>query len=452
MKKGILFIAISILSIIVLSACQKSSVQTPLWALVFAPVIQSNSPTDTNNRIGVDYLWYGINQYSTEANLPTLAAYREDLKFNIVRFDIYWYFIEPTRGGFNWTRTDLIVSTLPSNVQLLFTVYCTAPWAIKGRRDAGNNLITSIMPSTAPVDYTNYYNFVHALAARYKGRVRYYQVENEVYGAQSFWMGTSNEYLNLLQTGYHAVKDADPAASVLPAGIAFETVDVTQPIAPSYQAAFNFIKLVYSSGKNYFDIADVHLYYTLESVPNRLQWLRALMSVNSYSKPVWVSEIGGLDSRAYADSADTAEQSIDLVKRYVLAFAGSVDKVFWLSVHKAKDAESPPWVYMTLTKDAAALNKNPAYHTLKLLISKIDNFTGVTAVTGGYKFTVAGETVLVLWKETSAIVDLSAYFSNSSVQITHIVTDASDSIPVVQTTASNAVQVGREPVFVEKGP
>jgi len=412
-----------------------------------SPYVQ---PGEARDRIGIDYLWYGINQYSMQANLPTLATYVPDLGVGIVRFDIYWYFIEPSRGNFDWEKTDAAVAALPPDTQILFTVYCTAPWAIKERRDPSNNIITSIMPPTAPVDFEDYRGFVRSLAARYKGRVGYYQIENEVYGSLSFWMGTRAEYLQLLQTAYGAVKGADPAARVLPAGIPFAAIDVTEPIAPAYQAAFDFVDLVYSSGKDSFDIADVHLYYTLDSIPDRLQWLRDLMTAKGYSKPVWASEIGGLDSRAYMDYADSAEQSIDLVKRYVLAFAGSADKVFWLSVHKAKDAEALPWADMILTEDSAAIVKKPAYHSLKLLNGKIKNFTEIRSIPGGCAFTVEGKTVLVLWSETPATVDVSAHFSASSVQVTHIVTNSGNPAPVVHSSNASAVSIDREPVFVEQ--
>jgi hypothetical protein len=416
------------------------------------PLAQPNPTSDAGYRFGIDYLWYGINQYYKEGNLPTLAAYRVDLNATVVRFDVYWYFIQPEQGVFDWTKTDAAVRALPSNVQILFTLYCTAPWAIKERRDRSYRRITTILPSAAPVVKSDYYDFIYALADRYKGRVGYYQAENEVYGARGFWMGTPNEYVDVLKTAYGAVKAADPSAKVLPAGIAFEAVDVTQPIAPQYKGVFDFINLVYSVGRRYFDIADAHLYYSLASVPDRLQWLRTLMSANGYSKPIWVSETGGLDSRAYGNPADDAEQSIDLVKRYVLAFAGDAERVFWLSVHKTKDAEAAPWADMKLTEDAAAAIPKPAYHTLKLLISKLNGSSSVAVIPDGYKFTVAGETVLVLWNDTPAMVDVSSQFSVPSVLVTHIVTNVGNPIPQIQTSAANAVSIDREPVIVEKAP
>lgn len=402
----------------------------------------SSIPTVQSSRIGIDYLWYGISQYNKSINLSTLSQYRSDLNSKIVRFDVYWYYLEPTKGNFNWDKTDSIIAALPSNVQLLFTLYCTAQWAIKTR-----DTLTTIMPPNAPVDYNDYYNFVYALATRYKNRVNYYQIENEVYAALPFWYGTSQEYLTLLQTGYSAIRAADPIAKVLPASIALAAVDITQPVPNQYEDALTFIKLVYQSGVNYFDIADIHLYYTLASIPDRFIWFKDIMALNR--KPIWVTETGGLDSRAYTNYSDSIVQSIDLIKRYALIFSDSVDKAFWLSVHQTKDVEELPWTGIKLTDDPYAINKRPAYYTLKLLINKIDQFSSASPTTNGVKFTVNNKPVLIVWDTVSSTIDVSSLITTSLAKVTHIITQVNDSIPLVETYNKTSIPIDTIPIFIE---
>ncbi len=409
-------------------------------------VVSPNYYVTQTNHIGTDYLWYGINEWYTSGDLSTMTTYQNDLNNKIVRFDVYWYHTEPSNDVFNWDKTDSAIASIPTNCQILFTLYCTSSWGIKERVYDGN-ILTSIMPPTAPIDYNDYYDFVYRLATRYKGRVNYYQIENEVYAALPFWYGTAQEYLQLLQTGFTAIRAADQYAKVLASSIALATVDVTQPVPPNYEDEVAFFRMIIKSAVNYYDIVDMHLYYTLSAIPDRMSWLKTETALNR--KPIWVTETGGLDERAYADYDNYRQQSIDMVKRYSLIFADTVDKVFWLHVYPPYNQQSP-WKGITLTNDRYTSQKRPAYYTFKLLINKIDQLTSIAKLPIGTKFIVQNKPVLVLWNANDTIVNISSYINTSQALITHIITDTISLTPLLDTVNSNSVPIDSIPVFIEE--
>lgn len=60
-----------------------------------------------------------------------------------------------------------------------------------------------------------------ALATRYRGRVKRWEIESEL---DRLWNGTVDDYLRLLDIAYRAIKAADPAAIVVAAGINWDDI------------------------------------------------------------------------------------------------------------------------------------------------------------------------------------------------------------------------------------
>ncbi len=74
-------------------------------------------------------------------------------------------------------------------------------------------------PSTFPDDPAAYTAFVKDLVARYQAKgVKIWAIENEV-DANNFWSGTPQQYVDLVALASGAIREADPQAIVLDAGI-----------------------------------------------------------------------------------------------------------------------------------------------------------------------------------------------------------------------------------------
>lgn len=421
--------------------------------------ILGDKSKSVSRHVGVDYVWYGQNQYTKKEYVPVLAEYMKDLDVKFLRVDIFWEFVEPSNDQYDWSNTDAIVNTLPSDTDLLFTIYSSAGWAVKGLTDATGKRKTT---SALPTNMQDYSEFITKLSERYKGKVKYYQIENEVYGApNNYWNGTKEGYLNLFKTGALAIKKADPSAKILVSSVALAEFDVndktlfaTNALARSAQ---DFMSYIFKNGCSYFDVADLHLYYTLDAIPDRLNWFKnSILASSNCSKPIWVTETGGLDPRAYTfeHSKDSSLQAEDLVKRFTLIFANGAERAYWLHVHNTKDdVKDVVWGPMRLAEDAYVKKKKPGYYSFKILIDKIGEFTSVTKIKDGYKFTVDGKPVLVLWSDGNKNVDVSSEIKSQNVRVTHIVKNVTSGYQPIrlpdEIKASNNISISKEPIFVE---
>ena len=128
-----------------------------------------------------------------------------------VKQEVQWQFFEPTQGTIIWSDLDEVVSLVNGNEMFLMLTITNAPaWARDV--DAENG---------PPVDNQAYANFVGAVAARYKGAVRAYEIWDEP-NVRSQWNGkplTGASYVELLGLAYAAIKTADPDAYVVSAGL-----------------------------------------------------------------------------------------------------------------------------------------------------------------------------------------------------------------------------------------
>jgi len=107
-----------------------------------------------------------------------------------------------------------------------------------------------------PANYADFGDFVYALASRYKGRIRAYEIWNEPNLSREWGERPPNpaEYTALLKIGYQRIKEADPHAMVISAGLT-PTSRWDHVAVPDVE----FLKGMYAAGaKPYFDVLGAH--------------------------------------------------------------------------------------------------------------------------------------------------------------------------------------------------
>ena len=196
-------------------------------------------------------------------------------------------------------------------------------------------------------------------------------------GYPAFFNGSSEDYLEVLIATYQAVKETDPEAKVLHAGMA--------GVEP---ATVSFWEPILEEGSSYFDIANIHSIEASEEL--HAPEFKKLLSKYGVDKPVWVTEV-----QHSVVGRTLEEHGRIFAKSYVTAFACGADKVFYTMF------KVPPFA-PSQHRQAALIDENgekrPAYYGLKTLIEKLDKFTSAEKlVKGQYKFIVEGKTVYVLW-------------------------------------------------------
>jgi hypothetical protein len=132
------------------------------------------------------------------------------------------------------------------------------------------------------------------------------------------------------------------------------------------------------------------------------------------------------------------------------------------------------WINLTGTYQEGYFEK-PQYHTYKLLVEKLRDFTAVTEIpvsadprTRVYEFDRPRGPVYVLWSETGEAppnldyristgetLTLKAKNNASALKLTHIITDTTNTVPEEETIPNQngvfTLQLGYEPFFLEGG-
>ena len=155
---------------------------------------------------------YGIQVHLPGQDMDQVFSTVNDLGMGWVKQQIEWKAYEGSKGNISWSTMDEIVNTASAhNVKLLFSVVKAPAWARNTTEEDG-----------PPTNYQDYWNFVSALAQRYKGKVAAYEIWNEQ-NLRREWNGgtlSASKYVELLAGAYNAIKAADPSAIVVSGALA----------------------------------------------------------------------------------------------------------------------------------------------------------------------------------------------------------------------------------------
>ena len=398
---------------------------------------------------------------------------------------VSWNQLEPQQGTYDYSFLDRAVeaSHRHGNLNVVVTLQPVSQW--------DGNIVTGPggLPGGAlPRNLAAWIECVRRTAERYDGDgiddqpdlrhpVSYWQVGNEFYQ----WQDSVDNYLTLLEQTRKAILSAHPSAKVILIAITgSELMALEAGLTPDpldYADVDGVKKKVYrqelQTGNEYaryrknrdrsrdllqragtgFDIADFHS-YTIASdlVPAQLRWMRDQIG---YRKPVWSLECGG----PMADYTP-AEQSRQVVKRYVLGFASGVGAIFWGSL-----LTLPQWPQTFLDTALmrrglffAAWKPKPAYHTYRLLTQKLARRPAVQDESPGpdcrlFRFHGNFGTCRIAWSETPGGYRLHLPVEGPSVRLTRIVelpgqvNPASVELPVV--FGRVVIDLTSSPVFLE---
>jgi hypothetical protein len=135
-----------------------------------------------------------------------------------------WYNCEPEeKGKFNWTGFDNLVAKCNEHDLMLLPILDYAPEWAKPKDAQGK----SFQYLDAPEKVEDYADFVAAVAERYAGKLKYYELWNEPYVMGWTWRNTAQHYRDLLKVTYPKAKQADPnCVLIASAGSASHLQDV----------------------------------------------------------------------------------------------------------------------------------------------------------------------------------------------------------------------------------
>jgi hypothetical protein len=132
----------------------------------------------------------------------------KDLQFTWIKQQIEWKETESPKGVYHWTELDRVVDAAEAQrVNLLITVVKGPTWATGGFNGF-------------PKDPRDLYDFMKALATRYRGRVGAYEIWNEQNLSGESGDVNPERYVEVLKMGYLGVKAGDETAVVVSGALA----------------------------------------------------------------------------------------------------------------------------------------------------------------------------------------------------------------------------------------
>lgn len=419
------------------------------------------------------------------------------------RLILLWKMVEPRKGKFNFALVDRIIEMHHrSEIKLLVTIQCISEWGTKRPSEKET--------SAPPRDMSVYRRFLRKVASRYKGKVEYWQIENEVYdttlGKSKYWNGTKEEYIELLKNAHDEIKKADPGANVVMAGFAnvmFREID------RGNKKVEKFYEYLMKNGKNYCDTVDFHQYFEPDTVYNEVKILKDTMKKFGFKKEIISTEAGDLDIRLFPkhilhpekpipvvqkflaipdvrnklkqlkENKITPDELVEfaiflkrnprsgpilekyqaesLVKRYCISLSQGVSQIYWVWM---RDLEKPDdyWFFGSMCLQDTDGRKKPHFWTYKLMILKLENFRRVKEIkhkTGVkiFRFDMAkGAPIYILWSDNGKKkIDISSIVPGSKVKITRIITQRGKTIKDVKTKtiSPKSIVIDETPVFIE---
>jgi len=217
---------------------------TPEPTATSAPVVVAPPPS------GGGGFGYGVQAHMLDnGQAGQVMAKINGMGFNWVKQQIEWFRFEPSKGNYQWGGIDEVVNAAnAAGINVLLSVVKAPGWA----RPAGADMSVAGPPAN-PQDFAD---FLGAMAAHFRGRVRAYEVWNEQnlhyeWGNQAIDPGA---YVNLLKVSYAAIKANDPSALVISGALT-----PTGAPAPLAMDDYAYLEGMYQAGmRNYADGVGAH--------------------------------------------------------------------------------------------------------------------------------------------------------------------------------------------------
>ena len=236
-----------------------------------------------------------------------------DLGVQIIRQALLWKEIERQRGRYDWEHWDRYVTDVARHGIAIMPIIFDAP---RWRQQRGrSNGFGAVPPKRAAMA-----NFASRLVRRYgpdgalwrdnpeipAQPIRVWQIWNEP-NLPRYWAPRPNaaEYVKLLQATGNAIRQEDPGAEIVTAGMPDSRLRGVIPL-------YAYITQMYEAGaRGSFDALAVNAYSeTPRGVIRNLEDVRAIMRYFRDGSKIWITELGwGTGGPRYRFRVNRSEQA-----------------------------------------------------------------------------------------------------------------------------------------------
>ncbi len=260
--------------------------------------------------------------------------------------NVTWKDLEPSKGRWDFSRLDALVALAQQhNTDVILPLALTPQWASQRPDEPSAYTPGAAAPPARMQDWIDY---VQAVASRYKGKIGYYEIWNEV-NWTSTWTGTPAEIAALQRAAYSAIKNIDPNAKVISANLS------SSGGIPMLQ---QLLELGYA---NSADIIGYHFYVSPnqpEAIASLAAEVSSLLQHYGVHKPIWNTETGWLPPSAFTSE----DQGAGIVIRAMLiGQSAGIERFIWY----AWDNHCCVSLFMTEADNATPTRAALAYANLQ---------------------------------------------------------------------------------------
>ncbi|HEY3331818.1 MAG TPA: hypothetical protein VGK19_17435 [Capsulimonadaceae bacterium] len=382
------------------------------------------------------------------------GAYAEGLMKRIsqmgcrwLRIWVGWDAVQKTPDQFEWRVLDDVVARAQKYGLNVYPCLCNGSeeWQCWKFVQAAPYLFMSD-GFYAPRDMNLWNRYVSAMAARYKGRIGYYQVFNEVDARNSWYPYSTAGYVDVLSQTAKSIRSVDPTAKVATGGFCagYAPSNITKVSHTDKDAAYGLGEFWANNPQAGYDIMDCHFY----AAPGAAGWdpmvdvvrglRQAMIAHGDSGKEIWDSETawqtGEPGSRHGGTYISGKEQAVRLVQLHVQSLAAGVSHTFWYGFRGE---------YGVLNTDFSPRPSYAAHSELATILAglRFEKTLDLGATTRGYQFTNGKRSLIALW--TTAGQNSLAVHGKGRVSVSDMM---GNQYPLPPT---GALTVGTVPIYVE---
>lgn len=254
-----------------------------------------------------------------------------------MRTSIGWEWVEPQRGEWQWEAAEANLKQFwDLGMEPLVILANTPKWASSYREGMRQGAYRSTYGSYPPDSLADWESFCFQTAQHFRGRIRYYEVWNEP--NCDFFMGTREQFAELVKGAYRGLKRGDPNCQVM-----FDCAGVDLSF---YEDMFRF-----GAGDS-LDILATHNYQLSEAGPPEATSfhrgyldMRLLLARHGRPNvPLWDSEFCWMSDRfpgaPWWKAVGETNQANWLVRSYVYALSAGAEKLFWFPFYPYYDSST----------------------------------------------------------------------------------------------------------------
>lgn len=286
-----------------------------------------------------------------------------DLGIRLIRMDILWDEVEPSRDRFDFCKYDRLLDELDArNLKVLAVLGYNRPEPGEDRNKVW---------SRPPTSFDAFAAYVHKTVDHFKNRIQYWEIWNEP-NLPVYWSGPRddlNAYARLFRVSHAAAKAADRSCLVSHGGL---TEPVVDDVATLYRHGVGSLS----------DFINVHTFINPkrpdaeEAFEGILAGVADVLRKNGEpEKKIWITEMGcpgvppgsGKGTWFAGESNGEEEQARWIERMYAIAKRNAnVERLFWAFYRDTGDEFNDDTDYLGLVK--FDLTPKPAYFALQRLI------------------------------------------------------------------------------------